>query len=766
MRRRSICLVVALCAALPHLRAARADVTGEQVRDSLERGIAFLRRGQLADGSWPEVARPMMGGVTSLVTLALLNAGVSKDDPQIQSSLAILRQVPPISTYAVALQTMVFCAAEPERDAQLIRRNVEWLEETQKHDPQHKGMWSYPLGGGDNSNSQFAILGLYEAQRAGFKVSPIVLRSALAYWLTVQNSDGSWGYQPRAQGTGSMTCAGIGAVALTMDILEEGDATVEGGRVRCCRPQRRQDALDKAVEWLARNFSVRSNPNGNGWPLYYLYGLERSGRLTNRRFIGRHDWYREGSEVLIGAQDPVTGAWLESGMGQTNGNIGTSFALLFLAKGRRPVVVAKLKHQPDDDWNHHRKDVANVVGYAEKRWKRDLTWQIIDVDAARVEDLMEAPVLYLGGEAAPEFTDQEAHMLREYVNRGGFIFADAVCEGEEFDKGFRALIEKMFPEPEYRLRLLPPEHPIWAAEEPVDAKYQRPLWGIDLGCRTCIAYCPKNLSCYWELARPGREAKYAAEVEKQIDGAKKQGVNVLAYATNREPKFKLELPQLAGLGPREAFDRAKLYVATVRHSGGAAMAPMALPNLLQYLSGEMGLRANTDQKELGLSENQIFDFPILFMHGRDKFTLSEAEREKLKTYLERGGVLFADAICSSEAFATAFRQEIATIFPDQPLERITADDPIFTTKYAGFELKTVARREPAKRVGNEPPKSEVRDVEPELEVVKLGDRYAVIFSRYDLSCALERHETIECPGYTRESAARIGMNVMLYALEQ
>jgi len=357
-------------------------------------------------------------------------------------------------------------------------------------------------------------------------------------------------------------------------------------------------------------------------------------------------------------------------------------------------------------------------------------------------------------------------MLRDYVNRGGFILADAVCDGEGFDHGFRKIVERMFPEPDYKLRLLPPEHPIWTAEEPVEAKYQRPLWGVDMGCRTCVVYCPDNLSCYWELARPNREKPYPAEVEAKIDAAKKIGVNVLAYATNRELKYKLDVPQFAGGGPREAFDRAKLYVATVKNSGGGSLAPMALPNLLRYLSGEMGLRANTDDRELSLADDRLFDFPILFMHGRDKFSLSDVEREKLKTYLERGGALFADALCSREAFANSFRQEMAAIFPGKPLERITAADALFTHKFGGFELKTVSRREAPKPPADGPPKLEVREVEPELEVLTLGDRYAVIFSRYDLSCALERHESVECPGYTRDSAARIGLNVLLYALER
>ena len=52
---------------------------------------------------------------------------------------------------------------------------------------------------------------------------------------------------------------------------------------------------------------------------------------------------------------------------------------------------------------------------------------------------------------------------------------------------------------------------------------------------------------------------------------------------------------------------------------------------------------------------------------------------------------------------------------------------------------------------------------PELEGVRFGDRYGVIFSQFDLSCALEKRDSLECRGYTREDAARIGLNVLLYA---
>ncbi len=50
-----------------------------------------------------------------------------------------------------------------------------------------------------------------------------------------------------------------------------------------------------------------------------------------------------------------------------------------------------------------------------------------------------------------------------------------------------------------------------------------------------------------------------------------------------------------------------------------------------------------------------------------------------------------------------------------------------------------------------------------------GARWAGHHARvasYDLSCVLEKHDTLACRGYLREDAARIGLNVVLYSLQQ
>src|SRR5262249_17952732 len=154
---------------------------------------------------WSDVEGDSKSGTTSLVTLALLTAGEKPDSPVIRKALEMLRQFGPEdlrSTYAIGLQTMVFAAADPEKDLNRIAANVDWLERAQIRpgDPaMWPGSWSYSdtkRKNGDNSNTQYALLGLHAASEAGVPVKPEVWVLARAYWEQFQKRDGSWAYTP------------------------------------------------------------------------------------------------------------------------------------------------------------------------------------------------------------------------------------------------------------------------------------------------------------------------------------------------------------------------------------------------------------------------------------------------------------------------------------------------------------------------------------------------------------------------------------------
>ena len=792
-------------AAVPNIRSATAadraapvDIRPDEVRDAIKYGIDYLTKQQRADGAWPDYGGIVGGGIvfpggtTALCTLAMLNAGVPVDDRRMKSALDRLEGMRPQTTYVIALQTLAFCQANPKRYLNRIQSNVQWLESAQIANGLNKGSWSYKssaVSEGDNSNTQFALLALHEAERAGATVKRETWTASKAYWEDGQNLDGSWGYHKRAIGTGSMTCAGISSLIICSDKFRQQNARVEGNDILCCQRAEDDDSnrIENGLAWLGRNFSVRSNPGpgGNPWLLYYLYGVERVGRMTNQRYFYHangepRDWYREGAAHLIAIhREKLGGPWTGVGVGENDPNVSTAFALLFLSKGRRPVLVSKLQHTLGDDWNQHRSDVDNLTHYVETKWQRELTWQVTDLRRATVEDLLQSPVQYLCGSLNPlpanNVEKQKlAQKLRDYLDRGGFLFAEGYGGGDGFDQGFRELMTLVFPEPEYRLQIVPPEHPIWRAERPVPPEYVRPLYGIEYGCRTSVIYAPSDpagrprpaLSCLWELSRAGRDMNYSKVVRDQIDAGLTIGINILAYATNREVKgkeegFRVTAPKAAG----DKTERNTIYVAKLRHPGGCNAAPRALVNLMETAAaGELKLRTSGEARLINITDETLFDHHLVFMHGRSAFRLTDAERKQLRTYIERGGMLFADAICTSAPFIDSFRNEMAAIFPEMKLERIPADDPLLTDAYGGHNLKTVKRRDPQR--GDGPLASAIREVKPELEGIKFADRWGVVFSPYDISCALEKRQAMECRGYLPDDAARLALNILLYSLQQ
>lgn len=771
-------IVVFLPADIRFHLAAADGITAEQVEDSIKLGVKYLRRQQHPKkGSWQAYS---IFDTTSLCTLALLNSGVPVEDPAIQNALSFLREAGnPEMTYTTALQTMVFATAEPARDRLLIERNVKWLEAVQVTGGDSDGGWGYSekRSEADPSNTQFALLALYEAQQAGVAVREQVWRRSLNYWQARQRADGSWGYKPEQSPSGSMTCAGLASLMICSGSLSAGDAMVKDGRVFCCNNATENEELARGLRWIARHYSVRANPGVSGTGaartshyFYYMYGLERVGRLSGRRFFEKHDWYREGAERIISLQDRTSGYWIGIGIGETNREIATALSLLFLAKGARPVILGKLVHSLDDDeiiakatpdWDRHRAGAQHLTNYVSEQWKRDLTWQSIDSRAATVDDLLQAPVLFISGRDDLALTDEQVDNLREYVNRGGFIFAERACGGDGFDLKLRDLAKRLFPDS--AMRLLPADHPVWFAEAKTPAKFQRKLYGVDACCRTSLIYCDGDLSCYWELDTGGRKNDYPEDVQAEIQATLDIGRNVLAYATNRElkPKIRESIAAATELGQPT---RSTLRVPKLSHSGGSDDAPSAVANLLRLVSKQLEIRIDPKRDLIAPDDQQLFEYPLVYVHGRKSFQWTDAQRKNLADYLERGGVIFGDSICASASFSKSFRQEIKGILPEAELVRLAADHPIFSDRYRGFDLSTVTIRSPRGGAGGLSAK--LAKTRPELEGVILNGRLVVVFSPNDLSCALENSTSFECKGYIKEDAERIGANVVLYALQQ
>ncbi|MDO5553788.1 MAG: DUF4159 domain-containing protein [Planctomycetia bacterium] len=785
------------------------DLSPELVQKSIDEGVEYLRSRQKKNGSWDEYPGYEPGS-TALCTLALLSCGLTKDDPSVAKALDYLRTPLPASqyqTYPISLMTMVFALADPKRDLVLIQKNVDWLIAKQfRTSNVFRGGWSY-VGDRpeydlvDNSNSQFAILALFEAERAGVRIPEEVWTLAEEYWLGVQNKDGSWGYRASLAnlqlgnsglGTGSMTCAGIAALVITGGVRARGGAAVDGERILCCQESEGKvvDGINKGLDWLAKHFSVQTNPGTTAeidtWVFYYLYGLERVGRLTANRFIGDNDWYREGTDFLLRRKGLFAKFWKAQIDLKENHSVSTAFALLFLSKGRRPVLVSKLKPIDDATWNSHPNDLLHLTQYAEKQWHRDLIWQIIDGSKATTNDLLQTPVVYMCGTNSPVPQDgtkkrKLVAALRGYLEQGGFLLAESLDGDISFEAGFRDLMREVLPDQGNELRLLDVDHPIWSAERPIDPAFLRPVYGIDFGCRTSVLFLPPyepeegvtpsvnevrpSLSCLWELGPDnGRNGTRPDSVNREVNAGLDLGLNIMAYATNRELKVKEGRPKAQREVASAPRSTTTLQVALLNFSGAGGCASRAIPNLMHILNDELGIPASNLVTRVEPGAKELFENPVLFMHGRTAFHFSDAERNNMKLYIERGGFLFANALCASPAFTKSFQEEMRAIFPEETLTDIPKDDPLYTNRYGGFSIETVSMRKAMRRQGRKMESVESTS-QPELKGIKRQGRWVVVFSPYDVSCALENSSGLECSGYTHQSAFQIAVNVVLYAVE-
>ncbi len=761
-RPRLALLIVAALIGVIATPTSEAAVTAADVERSIRDGIAYLRNVQNPDGSWSGQV-----GTSALVTLALLTAGEPVEAPHMVRALNNLRRTSPMelnNTYAVSLQVMAFAAADPGAFRGPIAQGANWLEKAQirgiapaaiVRDGRVRGVggvatgsWSYTLQGGrsgDNSNSQYALLGLHAASEAGVRVDPAVLAAARRHWQGAQGRDGGWGYRSSdgGQSTGSMTCAGLSSLLITGLKRYQNQETLVGDAIHNCGTGGFDPDLRRGVDWLAANFRVTENPgSGQTWRYYYLYGLERVGRLSGLRFIGRDDWYREGAEVIVREQDRFRGYW--AGGGDAGPVVSSSFALLFLAKGRSPVVVNKIRHGPGGDWDNDPDDVRNLVDAVSRDWDHLLTWQVVDPGYASVEDMLQAPIAFLNGHEAPTLAPDARVRLREYIEQGGFLLAEACCGRAEFDRGFRALIAQVFPEPEYRLRPLPPEHPIWRSRFALTPEVH-PLWGIEHGCRTVVVYSPGDLSCYWNQmnAHPDSPA---------VIKAQRVGQNVVDYATGREVVAKLELREVVSV-KADSPRRGARHIAKLKHAGDWNVAPLAVPNLTTALRDGQAMDVLVDHRAIMASDPNLIHYPLLYVHGRAGISFGPDDLLALRRHLDPGGgTIFADAACGSPAFDAAFRRFVAELFPGRELEPIPADDPLYTRKI-GYDLSNVQY---TKAAGGG------RD-RPQLEGVQIDGHWAIIYSRLDIGCALERQQALDCKGYTHEDALRIAANIVLYA---
>ncbi|MCC6420932.1 MAG: DUF4159 domain-containing protein [Gemmataceae bacterium] len=771
----------------------------EQVRSAIEGGVKWLRQNQNNDGSWNDKlgAFNHPGGTSALAVLALLNAGVPRDDPMIARGLRHLRDLGHLTTYVRSLQTMAFAEAGFTEDRGRIQKNVDHLVNARIVRNGLLQGWGYdypntPNAQADNSNTQFALLALHMGRLAGAKIDRAVWKEIQDFYIRTQKDDGGWSYSPGGKAFGkpettlTMTTAGLSGLLISGMELNEGREKMRAdGTAANCGVYQENKSVQRALHWISAPREDRFQFPLPQRTFYNVYGIERAGRLSGLRFFHAHDWYREGCQFLVGKQhkDRDGGVyWSEpGGLGDSWPVVSTSFSLLFLSKGRTPVLISKLahgaepRHANDLDWNNDRNDCKHLVEFCSKQlFKRvPLAWQTFDMLRAATQqagargalndedmlevtsDLLQSPIVYFNGHKSParRFLADEKELLKKYIENGGFILAEACCASPQFDAGFHALCKELWPDTP--LEFLPAEHPVWSAHFPVPPGSFK-LKGLQFGCKTVLIYSPEDLSCLWEQNQQDTSRGALAF---------RLGANLVAYATGMElPRPRLTREKLVNEGSDPAqIPRGFLKVAQLQHEGDWRPAPLAMTKLMANLRDRAGLNVVLKTETLPVDSPSGIDYKFLYMHGRKAFSFTDGELKNLRFNLENGGLLFADACCGKEAFDRSFRKFAQQLFPKHKLEPIDPraelkEGGLFSKNLNGEELTAQTIRCRRERG------AEYQLMAPALEGIKINGRWAVIYSRYDIGCALERHNSSACLGYDHESALKIAGAAVLYML--
>ena len=330
----------------------------------------------------------------------------------------------------------------------------------------------------------------------------------------------------------------------------------------------------------------------------------------------------------------------------------------------------------------------------------------------------------------------------------------------------RAVCQEWFPGA--KLDRLPPSHPVWFAERKVDlSKLEKDFWvyGVQACCRTAVFYVPQSLSCRWELSDVlFVRGKQSDAVRDKIGTAVRIGQNIIAYATGRELKDKLQQRTVLGGSVLEATARGAIRLAMLGVDAGGQEARRAMPNAAGIIGRRIPIKLSVAPESINFDTESLQEVAVLWLHGRTAFALSEEQREALRDYLENGGVILGSSICGSEAFTKSFREQLALILPDSSLEPMPSDHPAFSPVFDGFDVRRVQIRTPKVTAGGQ--SFAKRTGPPMLETASIGGINCVFFSPLDLSCALESSNSVQCPGYNTDDAAKIVANMLLFAIQQ
>lgn len=691
---------------------------------------------QWKDGNWEEgigssgTSNSRYGGMTALCTYALLTAGERPQQERMKQTLNWLAKIDMEGTYARAFRASVWAQLGRESPYYSnLAGDLRWLISAMNSDggydytPPNRQIVTGGESPGDNSNSQIAVLGVWAAARAGAEVPAAYWENVERHWRKCQLPDGGWTYHENGESYGSMTVAGLATMYICFDMLHRKEFLE-------CRATSDYPPVTRGLAWLNANFSVNQNPRkGMAHYYYYLYGLERVGLASGYKLFANQDWYQAGARQLLATQGNG-GSWYSPEE--------TAFALIFLARGRNPVLFNKLQYE--GSWNCRPRDLANLTTWMSHTFERTLNWQIIQSDSP-VNQWHDAPILYISGATAPKFSDEDLDKLRRFVEEGGVIVSEAAGNRAAFTLAMRQYYARLFPQ--YEMSELSPTHPIFNQELQFDIRNHHGITAISNGVRLLALHVPSELSADYQL------------------NATATGIDTFRLAAN----IYLYVTDKGILSPRgvstwpasQPFAHEKaLAVGVVKHAANWNPEPRAWERLSRLMARDHHMQVLLSPP-LDFAELDAALWPVATVTGTTKLELDKPQREGLVRYMLAGGMLVVDAAGGSEAFAASADKLLSELLPGAKYEVLPPDHPLYNLP--GMKIEKVTFRSAMRRLVADNPK-------PRLRGLFYHDRLVAVFSREDLTAGLVGYACWGLKGYQPQSSFELMRNAVVYGNNQ
>ncbi len=119
--------------------------------------------------------------------------------------------------------------------------------------------------------------------------------------------------------------------------------------------------------------------------------------------------------------------------------------------------IARLHYDGGGDWYNDTDAIPNLVRYLNETISTKFSIEEASVKPSDAK-LFEYPFLFLTGHGTISFNEKDIENLRNYLMRGGFLYAD---DDYGMDESFRREIQKIFPEK--KMIELPSNHEIFHA---------------------------------------------------------------------------------------------------------------------------------------------------------------------------------------------------------------------------------------------------------------------------------------------------------------